>query len=286
MKYTKYLSTSDIKEVEYEVISTEMKIYLTRLLSQKIISRDPDEGDIIKLGRQNYLINKSRALRNLPVYILKTGLDGFFYEPQEYIWHNGEFEIIIRSLNTIQFIEFLGFLIEDELFQIEEINELLIKENSSFRFDKQNDKILTRVLSISDIDETPTPENTHPNIRQLVSRMDNALAQQDYSLVIHSSATIFETMAKDIIGIPNLQNQSLGGFFERYKNDSALPEPILSWILDIYEDRNTQPLAGHGSIHSPLTLSKIEATTLVEMTKTFVKIEYLLIYNQLVTLST
>jgi len=283
MKYTKFLSSNDIKELEYEVISTDLKIYLTRLLADKIKSSNTDESHIINLIRQNNFINKSRGLRNLPVYILEPD-DFGDYQPTEYAWHNGEFEIIIRSLNTIQFIEFIGFLIEDGGFQIEEVNELLSQDNSSISFDKQDKKIRVKILNISEI-EASIPDNAHTNIRVLVSRMDNALERQDYSLVIHSSASIFETMAKHIIGISKIQNQSLGSFFSRYQQDSSLPEPILNWIKDVYNNRNTQPLAGHGSTQPLVSLSSIEATTLVEMTKAFVRIEYS-IYNQPVNLST
>ncbi|WYL96542.1 MAG: hypothetical protein HEQ35_24500 [Gloeotrichia echinulata IR180] len=283
MKYTKFLSSNDIKELEYEVISTDLKIYLTRLLADKIKYSNTDEVPTINLIRQNYFINKSRGLRNLPVYILRSD-DLGDYQPTEYAWHNGEFEIIIRSLNTIQFVEFIGFLIEDGVFQIEEVNELLSQDNSSIRFDKQDNKIRVKILNTSEI-EASIPDNAHTNIRFLVSRMDNALERQDYSLVIHSSASILETMAKHIIGISSIENQPLGSFFSRYQQDSSLPEPILKWIKDIYKNRNTQPLAGHGSTQPHVSLSSIEAATLVEMTKAFVRIEYL-IYNQPVNLST
>ncbi len=283
MKYTKFLSMSDIKELEYEVISTELKIYLTRLLLDKIKHHDSEEGHILDLIRQNCLINKSRGLRNLPVYILEAD-DLGYYHPAEYAWHNGEFEILIRSLNTIQFIEFIGFLIEDECFQLEEINDLLDRENSSFRFDKQNNKLAIKILPVTEMEAT-IPNDAHPNIRTLVSRMDDALGKQDYSLVIHSSASIFETLAKDIIGTPKIQNQPLGSFFQKYRNESGLSNEILNWIENIYKDRNTVPLAGHGSTQVPTNLSNIEATTLVEMTKAFIRIQYS-IYNQSVTLST
>jgi hypothetical protein len=113
----------------------------------------------------------------------------------------------------------------------------------------------------------------HANIVILMERMDSDLGRDDYAGVLHCSASIFETMAKDIVGIPTVQNQTLKSFFDRYRKDSALPEGILDYIISIYEERNIMPLAGHGSTQTP-TISKQEATALAEITKAFVNIEY------------
>jgi SpoVK/Ycf46/Vps4 family AAA+-type ATPase len=115
----------------------------------------------------------------------------------------------------------------------------------------------------------------HPNIRILVDRMNDALKREDYSGVLHSSASIFETLAKDIVGISNVQNQTLKSFFDRYRKDSALPEKVLDYILAIYESRNITPLAGHGSTQIP-GISREVAIALSEMTVAFVRIEYIL----------
>jgi len=113
----------------------------------------------------------------------------------------------------------------------------------------------------------------HSNIKVLITRMEDALKRDDYAGVLHSSASIFETMAKDIVSIPSVQHQTLKGFFDRYKNTSNLPSEILDYVLAIYNSRNTTPLAGHGSILEP-NLSKDVAITLCEMTKAIVIIEY------------
>jgi hypothetical protein len=113
----------------------------------------------------------------------------------------------------------------------------------------------------------------HPNIRVLMDRMDDAAARDDRAGILHASASIFETMAKDVVGIQNVQDQTLKSFFERYRKESTLPDEILDYILAVYEARNVTPLAGHGSTQVP-NLSREEAITLAEMTKAFVKIEY------------
>jgi hypothetical protein len=113
----------------------------------------------------------------------------------------------------------------------------------------------------------------HPNIAVLMGRMNDAFARDDYAGVLHASASIFETMAKDVVGIPSVQNQTLKSFFDRYRKDSTLPSEILDYILAVYDARNATPLAGHGSTQIP-NLSKEAAITLAEMTKAFVRIEY------------
>ncbi len=115
--------------------------------------------------------------------------------------------------------------------------------------------------------------NIHPNIQILIKRMENSFMSEDYGGVLHSSACIFETMAKDISLLPTIQNQTLKGFFERYRKDSNLPAPILDYILSIYNKRNTTPLAGHGSTQSH-NISKEEALSLSEFTKTIIRIQY------------
>ena len=103
--------------------------------------------------------------------------------------------------------------------------------------------------------------------------MDDALRRADYPGVLHASASIIETLAKDIVGLPSVQDQTLKGFFERYRKDSTLPTEVLNYVLDIYESRNVTPLAGHGSTRTS-SLSRENAITLSEMTRAFVKIEY------------
>lgn len=102
--------------------------------------------------------------------------------------------------------------------------------------------------------------------------MENSLENDDYSGVLHSSASVFETMAKDIVGIPTIQDKTLKSFFDRYKLDSKLPDPILDFILETYDKRNVTPLAGHGSLEAP-NVTKEQAIILAEMTKSIVRIE-------------
>ncbi len=141
------------------------------------------------------------------------------------------------------------------------LTNILYPSKASFTVQIENQLALQDTLPI------------HPNIQILIDRMDDTLRRDDYPGVLHASANIFETLAKDIVGIPSVQDQTLKSFFERYRKDSTLPNEILNYILDIYESRSTTPLAGHGSTRTP-SISREVAISLSEMTKAFVRIEY------------
>lgn len=113
----------------------------------------------------------------------------------------------------------------------------------------------------------------HPNIDLLVKRMDAALERGDYPEVLHASASVFETLAKHIVGTESIQNQTLKSFFERYRKESVLPQEILDYIRGVYDLRNVTPLAGHGSTQTA-SVSKESAVAVCELTKAFVAMEY------------
>ena len=269
MKYTKYLDPSDADTLEFEVVSQELKVFLTRELKSKIADESLDH----ELIRQNTIINKSRNIAGLSVYVLEGDLDGYFH-PAEYAWHNGEFQLVLRRLKTVQFVELMGELIQEDYFNIDFINEYLEKDNVSFRYRyKKDDQLTVEVFPLDKIEIDL--KQAHPNIRVAVNRMEDTLKQDDYAGVLHASVVIFETMAKDIVGIPTVQNQTLKGFFDRYRKDSLLPREILDFILDLYDLRSTEPLAAHGSIQTP-KINKETAIVLLNMTKAFVSSEYML----------
>jgi hypothetical protein len=243
---------------------------LTRELQRKIESDEFPEHNII---RQNVFINKSRNLAGLPVHVLEGDLDGYFH-PAENAWHYGEFQLVFRRLTTTQFTELMGDLIQEGYFEKSEINDYLERDNVSFRFaTNKGGDLVVKVFPLDKIESDSS--SAHPNIRVVANRMDDALKRDDYAGVLLASAVIFETMAKDIVGIPTVQNQTLKSFFERYRRDSLLPSEILDFILNVYDSRGTEPLAAHGSTKAP-EITKETAIVLSEMTKAFVKIEYTL----------
>lgn len=127
-------------------------------------------------------------------------------------------------------------------------------------------------------------ESIHTNIRVLLARAEQGIVANDFPATIHACASVFETLAKDIISDTAIDDKPLGGFFLKYKKNSNLPEPILDFMINQYNLRNTTPLAGHGSRLAPPIISKEEATLLVELTKAFVKTEYKLLSKGVVTI--
>ncbi len=183
---------------------------------------------------------------------------------------------MLRIAETVELAAILGDYLQENMLREEDVNSILEEHGCGFSFREsyEYDDASHIKLKVAPLDSIPgadlAPE--HPNIRKLASRMDSALSNKDFSGVLHSSACIFETVAKDVMDNPHVDNQTLASFFDGYRKKSKLPAPILDYILQVYKNRNTEPLAGHGSVIPP-TLGEDEAITLAEMTKAIVRIE-------------
>jgi hypothetical protein len=267
MKFPKYITKEQIRQLEYEVLSKDFYIFLTRYLLEWAVNVTYIESVI---ARKNKLINLSNTICGDKIYVLESDDMGSYLQA-EYDWHDSHFLLIFRKLDTIEFIEFVGELLRSDLIEIDFINQALLQEKASFHFIEEDGNFSICVHNIDEIDGAITSED-HPNIRLLVSRMDLAVNNGDYSGVLLASASIFETMAKQVVGISSIQDKTLKSFFDRYKSDSELPSQILDFILETYEQRNITPLAGHGSLKQP-KINKKQAIILAEITKTFVRIE-------------
>nr|WP_315171356.1 hypothetical protein [uncultured Flavobacterium sp.] len=267
MKFTIYSTKEQKKQLEYEVLSQEFYAFVTRHLMHW--AEEPEYAESI-IFRKNIIINLSSTILAKSIYVLESDDNGN-YEEAEYAWHDSNFHLAVRRLDTIQFIEFAGELLDKEILDLKFINDALKVENASFKF---VNKQITYRITVFTIEEICNEnfDDEHQNIRLLVERMENSLEKEDYPNALHASASIFETMAKEIIGIESIQDQTLGSFFEKYRNESKLPSPILDYILEIYRRRNSTPLAGHGSLEVP-TITSEEAIILGQMTKAFIKIE-------------
>lgn len=261
------LNKADIQNLEYEIISDETRLKLTRLIR----SQSKAEDDNFQIFKQNRFINIANANMGKKIYVLISD-DSGDYPVQEHAWHNGEIELIMRRPDTIKLVETLADMLQENLLDCSTVNEILNEDGCSVSFEKAsvNNLIKVHVLEIGKLEETE--QDNHPNIRLLVNRMDKALSNNDYSAVLHASASVLETLAKLVVGQSTFENKPLGSFFERYRKDSSLPSPLIDYILEIYNKRNVVPTAGHGGTVSPEVNNK-EAVILAEMAKTFVRIE-------------
>ena len=272
------LSPRQKEQISLEVVSSDARLDLTRVLRARIKNEDPS----IQLVRQNAIINLANTVLNRPIYVLEPDNWGD-YMPAEHGWHNGEFELILRRPGTLQLIETLGDLISSEWLSCEEINEILINCNCSIRFyeeendsiqkffEQENDSIKIKLVELPDIVQDLPPDQ-NANIRKLIERMDRALQDNDWSLVLHVSASVFETLAKLVVPLNVVENQSLGSFFSAYRKHSTLATPMLDYIESIYKKRNVEPLAGHGSTKDS-SITQEEAVTVSTFTRTLVHLE-------------
>ncbi len=269
------LGREEQQRLELEVVSKDARLRLTRMLR----AATRHENSNISIIKRNQVVNIVRAALGMSVYVLESDVDGM-YEPAEHAWHNGELELVMRRPKTIVLVEVLADLIEEGCLDCDDVNKVLGDDGCAVSFDIDMEReVAVSIPSVAEIDEADMSED-HPNIRILVERMDRSLEDGDYSGVVHASASVFETLAKDILATPTVENKSLGQFFDMYRNESKLPVAILDYIQEIFRKRNRTPLAGHGSLAEP-KVEKDEAVLLAEMTKAFVRSERLLVEPEL-----
>jgi hypothetical protein len=271
------LSEKQRTALELEVVPHQARLELTRIIRDACAVEDEDEVEIV-LIHENEFINIANQVLGRPIYLLKGGDWGEFH-PAEYAWHHGQRELIMRIPSTPELAEILADYLEKGMMRRKDVNEILSNYGCGFTFERDGYRshapVEIQVVPVDSIDEVDL-KTDHPNVRRLVTRMDAALKGHDFSGVLHASASIFETLAKDVMKNPNVNDQTLASFFEGYKKKSLLPEPILDYMLNVYQQRNSQPLAGHGSLTEP-NINPENAVALCELTKTIVRIERKLI---------
>ena len=104
MKFTIYSTKEQKKQLEYEVLSQEFYAFVTRHLMHW--AEEPEYTESI-IFRKNIIINLSSTILAKSIYVLESDDNGN-YEEAEYAWHDSNFHLAVRRLDTIQFIEFAG----------------------------------------------------------------------------------------------------------------------------------------------------------------------------------
>lgn len=254
-------------KLETELVPESTRLNLTRLVRRRCKSNDSN----VELVNINRFVNIARTALGKTIYILSSD-DMGMYEAPEFGWHFAELELIFRRPDTGELAELLCDFIEGEFLTDIEVNKLLENGNVSFRFSTEDDGSVTlELLSVDELEAEPM-SNEHPNIRLLIERMEAAFEQDDFSAVLHASASVFETLAKVVFASPTVENSTFGSIFDGYKKRSKLPEFLLQHAKDTYDRRNTEPLSGHGST-LPSSVTKEDAVVIVELTKTCVRLE-------------
>ena len=270
-----YMNHETREQVGLEVISSEARLRLTRLLRRVARSARGEDAHQIELIRINQAVNIANTVLGRPIYSLE--LSDWDYLPAEYGWHYSELELVLRRPDTVQLVEILADLIEAGPLNADEVNAILKADGCGIRFEGGGGEAAGVILlDLADLQPGPIIVDEHINVRKLVDRMDRAMAAKDWPLVLHTAASIFETVAKDVVPNVNVQGQSLGGWFDLYRKYSRLAAPLLDTIQEIFTRRNVEPLAGHGSLADPSS-TESEAIQVRELTLTFVRLERLLV---------
>ena len=203
------LNSVDKRKLETEVVPEFARLQLTRLARARCKSSDSD----VELTHINKFVNLSRTVLDKPVYVLQPD-DMGIYEVQEYAWHFAELELVFRRPTSTELAELLADVVQADLLAIAEVNEILESNNISFRLNENTESgIKVELLSIDEIDDDEA-EPGHPNIRALIDRMEKAFEGEDYSGVLHASASIFETLAKITFNSSSVESSTLGSIFE------------------------------------------------------------------------
>ena len=266
------LSQAEKRQLEMEVVPAETRLKLTRLIRERCNSRE----SAIQLVWIARFVNMANHLMNRQIYELESDDWGEDYPHAAYAIIESERELIMRRPTTVELAEILADYLQEGMLEPKAVNDVLREANCGFVFRKHETSddrisISVKIISVSEIADADL-SHEHPNIRVLVDRMERALTDDDYPAVLHSAASIFETLAKDVVSNPKIQNKTLASFFDAYRKESKLPDALLDYVQQVYRDRNTKPLAGHGSIKPP-RISQREAVVLAELTKAIVRSE-------------
>jgi hypothetical protein len=258
------------EQVEIEVISSEARVCLTRLLRKAARGGRSEDAHQFELIRVNKIVNLANTVLGRPIYTLE--LHDWDYEPAEYAWHNGEFELVMKRPDTAQLIEILVDLVDQEALSADDVNAILEADGCGIRLVERHSSTTVALVDIADLPGEPLGAGEHANVRKLAERMDRAMQDRDWSLVLHTAASIFETVAKLVVPNPKVQKQSLGGWFGLYRKHSRLAAPLLETIEEIFQRRNIEPLAAHGSPVNP-SITEEEAIQVRELTIALVRME-------------
>ncbi len=260
--------------VGLEVVSTEARLRLTRLLRESVkVEIGSDEAGQIELIRTNRIVNFANTVLGRPIYALE--LSDWDYHSAEYAWHFAELELAMRRPDTAQLFEILIDLVNEAGLPMADVNAVLKDDGVGVRLADEDGSATVELQDVTDAPEVELEPGEHVNVRGLVERMDRALQDKDWSLVVHAGASVFETVAKQVVPLQGVQNQSLGSWFAAYRKYSKLSGPLLDAAEEIFKRRNVEPLAGHGSVAVP-GVTEAEAIQIRELSVAFVRMERLL----------
>jgi len=252
--------------LEQEVISTDARVLLTRHARQ---IADASHEPIYSYAQ---IVNTAKQNRHEPIYLLECD-DMGDYMAQEHAYFQSSFFLVFRGSSTIQLVQIIADLLYNGSLQLDVVNQILEEDRSKIRYVESGEVYVVELLdTFEESEQELSSQGNHPNLKILLERMGLLLLKEDYSGVLHTSASIFETISKDIIGNPKIENQPFGSFFNAYIKKSKLPTALLDYAKEIYRKRNITPGAGHGGTQLA-DFHKEDAVIIAEITKACLRIE-------------
>lgn len=257
------------EKLENEFISKDV-----RRLFYKTINQPISQYCSSVYGSYNIYTHQSKIL-NIANFIKGKILEDVEPFDESDSWHSlleayieAKFMDTFSSMNTLDFIDFIGELINEKYITIEVANEIFEKDNMGITFIDDDDFIS---IEIDSIPKTKTVTEEHESMMQLCERVDDGIIREDGGGVLHTISSIYELLAKRVSGKLKGNSLSKKGF-EQYKEHSKLPEEFLSYIKKIYDDRNKTPNSGHGSDKKD-DISYEEMIVMYELAKASIHIE-------------
>ena len=254
------LTKEQIKELEFEEIPKQAKTDLTRLVRQTI-------NDNYFLGLRYVNMKETILGKRITEPVFDDYVESLTESLTLYVISS--IENIFNNLELYEIVELLFDYIQADLININSVNNIFKEYEVPVLFEQDWRNHLS--IKTENLKDIPILENEHPNVKKLISRMDSSFANDDYTGVLHASASVYETLVKDISGEPKFQKMSLGQILNDSQFSLNIPEQIIDYIREIFKKRNTVPTAGHGGTSIP-TITKEEAIVIREFTKTIVRV--------------
>ncbi len=276
MKFPRFVSSHMLAGLELEHPSAELSVFLTRELRRKFASAG-ESADAFDLVRMNYWINRSRNLAAESIYVLEIAESGAAPTPAELAWHWGQFELLFRRLDTLQFVELLGEMIEERVFTIAWTNRQLEADGVGFQF-VSDERVRSRSIQLRDVLELEELAKTQPqwqqNLRLLVRRMDVAAVAADVGATLRAGAAVWETAARELLGLSGARLEALRHFSERQRRVVELPPTIAGVLLDACDKGIVAPLAELEALAASTELTAAELSALVELIRGFASVAF------------
>lgn len=258
-------------EKDKEFLENNILSYKARSAINRCLIKNVNHNDDWNMNCASKIGLYSLLASNLCGDMMTFSTEGLYlYQEDAYL--NNMIPSLIQSAKTLDLYESLADLIELNWLSMRDVNQILSEDGIPLHYiQTEEDIVIERLQSVDE--DTPTETEKHPSMQQLLDRAEDCLVRADGAGVLHSTASIFEALAKKVFATSEVQNQTLASFFEGYKQRAHLPEKILDYIISVYDSRNKTPNAGHGGLEFSTEIPKDEMVAMIELAKAAIHIE-------------